>query len=133
MTRRIIKLDPELITYKYGYHGYYYDDHAEKWYNCHVLSDETFIRLWFKCTSIQQFRDSYEANHKNGYRPSEASCRSRAKNIQQRLKVSLPALRNETKDAAEAERERLRRLVVDLKECCQEHLEQVDPAAPVIQ
>ena len=139
MTRRIIKLDPHHISYKAGGHGSFYNpteewtdwsyeycDKEEKyvrqdepkvgrWYSCDVLSDETFIRLWFKCDTIQQFRTAYKENHQHGYSPSEASCRLRAKNIQDRLEVSLPHLKNESVVKDETKRQDLRRLVSELE------------------
>ena len=137
MTRRIIKLDPNHISYKTGDHGSYYNP-TEEWYNiswcseagkytrdadptvgrwhsCNVLSDETFIRLWFKCSTIQQFRASYKENHEYGYSPSEASCRLRAKNIERRLDVALPELLNERVPSADLKRQNLRRLVSELE------------------
>tara|TARA_B100000131_G_scaffold17639_1_gene17718 strand:+ start:471 stop:932 length:462 start_codon:yes stop_codon:yes gene_type:complete len=137
MTRRIIKLDPDHISYKSGWHGSYYNATEEwydrswcssewkyirdekptvgRWHSCNVFSDETFIRLWFKCSTIQQFCASYEENHDHGYSPSEASCRLRAKNIEKRLGVTLPVLQNESVKRADREREDLRRLVSELE------------------
>ena len=134
MTRHIIKLDPQDISYKDGGHGSYYDPDVEwtdwsyeqcyvvdkeikrtgRYHSCHVLSDETFIRLWFKCSTIEQFVESYKANHEHPYKPSSQACRMRAKKIEQRLMVTLPPLQNEPTHA-EVARQNLRHLVRELE------------------
>ena len=118
MTRRIIKLNSQDISYLPGGHGYYKSSPRDRYYStCDVFSDETFIRLWFKCRTIEQFVESYKSNHKNGYRPEPNSCQIRAKKLARRLKVNLPTLRSEKMNAQERalhKRDQLRDLVQEL-------------------
>jgi len=139
-TQHIIELQPDHISYKPGRHGCYYDPNSKyqtydwkqceesgewtkvnvkdkqgQYFDCDVFSDETFIRLWFGCSTIQQFRASYKANHEKNYAPSEQSCRLRARNIENRLEMVLPPLKNEKVNAAERKVAHLRHLVSDLR------------------
>ena len=133
MTRRIIKLDPQAISYLPGGHGYYKAFPDDRFYrSCDVFSDETFIRLWFKCRTIEQFVESYASNHKNGYSPEAQSCHLRAKKLARRLKVKLPVLRSEKMNAHERsiyKREQLRDLVHELT--LQQRTEEVGIIPPV--
>ncbi len=152
MTRHIIKLDPNHISYKDGWHGSFYNPNEEwynmswcseqqkyiddkeptvgRWHSCNILSDETFIRLWFKCSTIQQFCESYAENHEYGYRPSESSCRQRAKNIEDRLEMFLPQLKSESVSKAELKVRSLRSLVCELE--AEQRAEEVSIITPVL-
>ncbi len=139
-TQHIIELHPDHISYKPGSHGWYYDPDAKyqtydwewcneagkhikvnvkdkqgQYFDCDVFSDETFIRLWFACSTIQQFCASYKFNHEKNYAPSEQACRLRARNMEDRLEMVLPGLKSETVNAAERKLAHLRHLVSDLR------------------
>jgi hypothetical protein len=114
-TRKIIKLPDHLVSYKTSCppSGTVRVPNKAWTYVC-VLSDETFLRLWFKCKTIEQFTESYAHNHEDSYKPSIVSCKTRAKNIGYRLAIELPFLGTERKDALRSEKDRLRHLVEDL-------------------
>ena len=84
-----------------------------------VFSDETFLRLWFLCETIEQFVESYAFNHRDGYRPSEQSCLTRADNISDYSGVSFPPLTYERYENADEKWESylcyLRNLAEDLR------------------
>ena len=136
-TRKIIKLPDHLVDYKTSCPPSYTVRVPNKpWTYVCVLSDETFLRLWFKCKTIEQFVESYAHNHSDSYKPSVASCKTRARNIGYRLAIELPSLETESADKIREEKDRLRHLVEDLRSGqCWDDYEELDLGIipPVIQ
>ncbi len=132
-TNPIIKLEDNHISYKPGYHGYV-PRASGGWSACNILSDETFIRLWYQCKTIEQFVDSYRENHEYSYAPGASACSSRARNIGKRYGINLSSLESEyrTKRCSDKEQQRedIKMLARELE--LEKEMEKIGMIPPVV-